>query len=50
MWYLTTITVLVMVEALSMIKKVTDKHINKIPDSPSLYEIQKLHFAEQLIS
>ena len=30
-----------------MIKKETDKHINQIPDSPSLNEIQKkLHFGE----
>ena len=27
-----------------MIKKVTNKHIKKIPENPSLYEIQKMHF------
>ena len=32
-----------------MIKKETDKHVYKIPDSLSLYEIQKLHFAVLLI-
>ena len=49
MWHLMTITLLVIVGALSMIKKGTDKYINKIPDCPSLYEIQKFHFAKLLI-
>ena len=34
-----------------MLKEETDKRIQKIPDSPSLYEIQKeMHFAELLFS
>ena len=32
----------VIVGALGMIKKDTDKHTNKIPGSPSLYEIQEI--------
>ena len=39
--------------ALGMIKKGTNKYIDKISYSPSLYEIQKkkkLHFTELLIS
>ena len=32
----------VIVGALGMIKKGTDKHINNIPVSPNLYEIQKI--------
>ena len=33
-----------------MIKKGTDKYIKKIDGSPSLYEIQTVHFVELLIS
>ena len=33
-----------------MIKKRTEKHINKIPGSPSRDEIQKMHFAELFVS
>ena len=50
----------VVVGALDMIKKGTDKHINKIPDSLNIDEIEKTkkqktknkkkHFAELLIS
>ena len=41
----------VIVGALGMINKETNKHINKIPGNARLYEIQKiLHFAELLIS
>ena len=36
----------VIVGALGMIKKVTDKHIDKILGSYSLYEIQKVTFSE----
>ena len=50
MLYLKTTRVPVIVEALGMIKKETVKHINKKPGSPSQYEIQKLHFADLLIS
>ena len=38
MWHLKTS--IVIVGALSMIKKGTDKDINKIPESPTKYEIQ----------
>ena len=44
MWYLKTTTVPVIEGALGMIKKETDRHINGIPGSPSLYEIQKILF------
>ena len=40
MWHLKTIIEPVIVGALGMIKKGTDKLINYIPGSPSLYEIQ----------
>ena len=40
-WHLKTIIELVKLGALGMIPKGTDKHSNKIPVSPSLYEIQK---------
>ena len=34
-----------------MIKKGTDKHINKLPGSPNQYKIQKkMHFTELFIS
>ena len=39
--HLKTTTEAVIVGALSMIKKGTDKHINKISSSSRLYEIQK---------
>ena len=42
MGYLTTSIVLVIVRALGMIKKETDKHIDKISGSPNLYEIQNI--------
>ena len=42
MWHLKTTNMPVIVGALGMIKKGTDKHINKIAGSPSLYEIQKI--------
>ena len=42
MKHLKSTTEPVIVEVLGMIKKGSDKHINKIPDSSSLYEIQKL--------
>ena len=52
MWHLKTTRVPVIVGALGMIKEETDKHINRISGSLSLYEKQKqkLHFAELLIS
>ena len=42
MWHLKSITVLIVVKTLGMIKKGTDKHINKIPGSHSLDVIQKV--------
>ena len=36
-----TLKLPIIVGALGMIKKGTDKHINKILGSPSLYEIEK---------
>ena len=41
MWHIKTPAVPEIVGALGMIKKGTDKHVNKIPDSLILYEIQK---------
>ena len=41
MWQLKTTTIPVIVGALGMIKKETDKHIKKIPYCPRLYEILK---------
>ena len=38
----TTTTVPMIVGAQGIIKKRTDKHINKIPDSPSPYEMPKI--------
>ena len=32
------------VSGLGMIKKRRDKHINKIPDNPSLYDMQNIAF------
>ena len=49
MWHLKTTTVSVTVGARRMIKKDTDKHINKIPGSPRLYEYEKLLVKELLI-
>ena len=40
-WHLKTTTVPVIVTALDMIKEETDKLINKMPGSPSCYEMQK---------
>ena len=40
----------VIVQTVCMIKKETDKHIIRTPGSGSLHEIQKLHFAELIIS
>ena len=52
MWLLKTIIVLLIVRAVGMIKKGSDKHINKIPESPSLFrKLQKaLYFVELIIS
>ena len=50
MWHLKTTIVPVIVGALAMIKKNTDKCINKITSSPNQYKIQNLHFVKLLIS
>ena len=42
MWPLKTPTLLVIVGALYIIKKGTDKQINKMPDNQNLYEIYKI--------
>ena len=39
MWNLKTTNLPVIVGALGMLKKETDKRINNIPDNPSLYDI-----------
>ena len=36
-----TVTIPVVIRALAMIKKGTEKHLEKIPDSPNLAEMQK---------
>ena len=42
MGHLKTTTMPVIIGALGMINKEIDKHIYKIPSSPSLYEIQNI--------
>ena len=37
-----TVTILVVIEALGMIKKGTEKHLEKKPGSPNLSEMQKI--------
>ena len=49
MWQPKTTTVSVIVEDLGIIKKETDKRINKIHGSPYLYDIQKLLLMELII-
>ena len=44
MLHLKTTIVLVIIEALGMFNKGTDKYIKKIPGSLSLNEIQKIYF------
>ena len=41
MWHLKTNIVVVILDTQGMIKKWTDKYINKIPGNPSRYEILK---------
>ena len=50
MSHLRSTIVPVIVRALGMIKKGTDKHINRISGSPSRYEIPKEYFPQRLIS
>ena len=44
MWHPKTTILPVIVGALGMIKKGTNKHMNKIPGSPSQYVIQNIAF------
>ena len=41
LWHMKTVTIPVVIGALGMIKKGTDKHLEKIPGSPNLDEMQK---------
>ena len=50
MWHLKTTTMPVIVGALGMIKKGTDKHINKIACSSSLCEMQKITLSQNCSS
>ena len=43
-WLLKTTTVSEIIGTLGKIKKMTDKHIDKIPGFPYLYEIQEVEF------
>ena len=42
LWHMKTVTVPVVIGALGMIKKGTEKYLEKIPGSPSLGEMQKM--------
>ena len=41
-WYTKTVTMPVVIGALDMIKKGNEKHLQKIPGSPNLAEMQKI--------
>ena len=41
LWHMETVTIPVVIRALAMIKNGTEKHLEKIPDSPNLAEMQK---------
>ena len=45
-----TVTIPVVIRAFAMIKKGTEKHLQKIPDSPNLAEMQKTALIVLLIS
>ena len=55
MWQRKISTVPEIVGALGMIKKVIDRYFNKTPDSPNLYELQKMtlsgtaHFPREVL-
>ena len=49
MWHLKNTNVAAIVVSLRMIKIETDEYINKISGCPSLYKIQKIHFAKLFI-
>ena len=42
LWHMKTVTIPVVIGALGMIKKDTEKHLEKIPESPNLGEMQKI--------
>ena len=42
LWYIKTVTIPVVIGALGIIKKGTEKHLEKVPESPNLAEMQKL--------
>ena len=42
LWHMKTVTIPVVIGALGMIKKGTEKHLDKIPESPNLGELQKI--------
>ena len=42
LWHMKTVTIPVVIGALGMIKKGTEKHLEKIPGSPNLAEKQKI--------
>ena len=42
LWHMKTVTIPVVIGALGMIKKGTEKHLEKIPGSPNLAEMQKI--------
>ena len=42
LWHMKTVTIAVVIGALGMIKKGTEKHLEKIPESPNLGELRKI--------
>ena len=42
LWHMKTVTIPVVIGALGMIKKGTEKHLEKIPGSPNLAEMQNI--------
>ena len=42
LWHMKTVTILVVIGTLGMIKKGTEKHLEKIPGSPNLAEMQNI--------
>ena len=42
LWHMKTVTIPVVIGALGMIKKSTEKHLEKIPGSQNLGEMQKI--------
>ena len=56
LWHMKTVTILVVIGALGMIKKGTEKHLEQILGSPNLAEMQKIgltgttHIARKALS